>query len=336
MTDYEITSHEGLGDITRELLDLTAAAFGDYDGVIAPTEEFQRWYTRRPGMTPASCFVAWAGGGRIVSNVYVTETDIRIGGEMLRVGLVDTVMTHPAHRRRGLATRVLTRAIEHMRDRALDAGMLYTQAGSLPYTFYRKLGYEPYAVVRYYKLPFDFRERRPLVRALGVPIRESTPDDGRALRAFLDETFAAHDGYTPQTEELWDWRRALRPDILPVEMLIAEGTHGVTATAALATATLRTSKGAALMTGIIDFAVRDPAPAPGFFAEVLRRAPRTGSLIILSGEVNTDFNAMCESFGFAQVMDEVAMVKPLSPRGEAAARRPPALWYTTTESLVGI
>ena len=150
MSGYEIKTHAELGDVLRELLDVACVSFGDYDGVIAVDEEFMGWYLSRPGMAPESCFAA-VQSGKIVSNTFVTVEKVQFGGQVLNVGMVDTVMTHPDHRRRGLARKVLETAIAFMRDRELDASQLYTGADSMPQRFYESLGYREYARVRYYR-----------------------------------------------------------------------------------------------------------------------------------------------------------------------------------------
>ena len=151
MGDYEVKSHAELGDIAHDLVALNDACFGDYDGVMAMDEDFLRWYLSRPGMTPESRFAA-VRDGQVVSNTFITIEKVQFSGELLDVGMVDTVMTHPDHRRRGLARRVLEAAIAFVQEKQLDASQLYTAADSMPQRFYESMGYREYVRVRYYVL----------------------------------------------------------------------------------------------------------------------------------------------------------------------------------------
>jgi len=332
MSDYEIRSQEGLGDINDKLLKLTNACFGEYDGVIAASLDFQRWYTKRPGMSPRSCFVAMHGD-EIVSNVYVTVSRVRLGGEMLGVGLIDTVMTHPRHRRCGLARALVNRAIEFMRDEGLDASMLYTVPNSAGYKLYSSLGFVDLVRVRYYKLT---SRDAPSRSSAELALRKCGTNETRDLRNFLETAFEAYDGFPELTDELWRWRREERPDCLPVQIWLSRDETEIRATATLATAPLRFGNKQILMTGVLDFAVAAADEALPFLCSVLRKARRDSPIVILSAETNGDFNAMCESLGFRNVTEDVAMVKPLNARGEKCLRTKPRLWYTVTESLIGI
>ncbi len=163
--DYTLVPHRAIGHLAEQIYALTRLAFGSYAGVLVPSPEHRDWYVRRPGMD-ADLSVAVLCEGRLVSNVFVTVAALRLGGGLLPAGIVDTVMTHPAHRRQGLARWALETAIAGMRDRGLAASLLYTVAGSMPAALYGSLGYRAQAPVRYY---------RALPGAHGRPRAGSTP-----------------------------------------------------------------------------------------------------------------------------------------------------------------
>ena len=145
MPDYSLLSQREarakLGDdLVIQLGQLTALAFAEFDGVVQPSPLKTGWYLARPGMDQELSGVAVCEG-RIVSNVYVTRLRFPVGGQLLDVGMIDTVMTHPQHRQRGLARRLLKRALSGLRAVGADATMLYTPPGSLPFRIYEKMGF---------------------------------------------------------------------------------------------------------------------------------------------------------------------------------------------------
>ncbi|NOZ23142.1 MAG: GNAT family N-acetyltransferase [Planctomycetes bacterium] len=342
MSGYEIKTHAEIGDVLQGVIELARTSFAEYEGVIAVDEAFMRWYLTRPGMRPEHCFAA-VHAGHIVSNAFVTITKVQFGGEVLDVGMVDTVMTHPEHRRKGLARKVLTAALDFMRTHDLDASQLYTGADSMPQRFYESLGYREYTRVRYYIQ--DMQQRLNLL-AVRSPNRESArptgavrackSDDVPGLRRFLAQSFQDCDGYLPLNDDLWAWRRERRPNSLPTAMYVLTDDHSeIRGTATLASAPLITDGGTEMMTGILDFAAAEET-ANAFFERIVSIAPSKGALVATSGVANEPFNGLCESCGFTCMALEVAMVNPFSDRARSAVASEPAQWYTATESLIGI
>ena len=113
---YRICTHEDVSDqpgLLRALADLNGLTFGHYDGVVAASEEFMSWYTRRPGMDPRLCYAAFAGE-RLVASLFLTLAEMRLWGQTVQCGIIDTVMTHPQHRRKGLARASQERLVESL------------------------------------------------------------------------------------------------------------------------------------------------------------------------------------------------------------------------------
>jgi GNAT superfamily N-acetyltransferase len=72
-----------------------------------------------------------------------------------RMGVVDIIAVDPAHQRRGIATQLMNRAAEHMRERGMDIAAVGTggDPGHAPArALYEELGYTALPVVRYLKL----------------------------------------------------------------------------------------------------------------------------------------------------------------------------------------
>ena len=113
MSGCRFATHADIEDKPRLLRDLSileGLTFSQYDAVVAATPSFMAWYTARPGMNPGLCQAVLCGE-KLVSSLFVTVARMRLAGEMVVCGIVDTVMTHPAYRRRGLARGMLERAI---------------------------------------------------------------------------------------------------------------------------------------------------------------------------------------------------------------------------------
>jgi len=76
-------------------------------------------------------------GGQIVGHASVVERALEVDGLPMRTGYVEAVATLPAWRRRGIATRLLQAAGEHIRA-TFELGALSTDVHGL----YARLGWE--------------------------------------------------------------------------------------------------------------------------------------------------------------------------------------------------
>jgi GNAT superfamily N-acetyltransferase len=146
MAGYRFCSHGDTKDsgwLRRAIAGLNRLAFAYYDGVVVPRGSFVDWYTARPGMDPRLCQAALAGG-ELVSSVLVTVASMWLGGRRVQCGIIDEVMTHPDHRRRGLASTLMDRALDAMASAGAAVSLLYTLEAnpvSRPQCLYEILGY---------------------------------------------------------------------------------------------------------------------------------------------------------------------------------------------------
>ncbi|HEY6836778.1 MAG TPA: GNAT family N-acetyltransferase [Gaiellaceae bacterium] len=72
-----------------------------------------------------------------------------------RMGVVDMIAVDPAYQRRGIATQLMDRSVEHMRERGMDVAAVGTggDPGHAPArAVYEALGYTALPGVRYLKL----------------------------------------------------------------------------------------------------------------------------------------------------------------------------------------
>jgi aminoglycoside 2'-N-acetyltransferase I len=114
-----VTAEElGATDLTQ-LLDLFAACWPDGDFTV-------------DDINHALGGVHWLaeGAGRIVGHASVVPRWFDVGGRRLLVGYVEAVATHPAWRRRGVASRLLGQANAHIREQ-FELGALSTGVGAV-------------------------------------------------------------------------------------------------------------------------------------------------------------------------------------------------------------
>lgn len=78
---------------------------------------------------------------RIVGHVQLMYRGIRIGKSVLDCGGIANVSTHPEYRGRGIATKLLSMAIEIFKNNGWPISSLFTGYGSEGYRVYKSMGY---------------------------------------------------------------------------------------------------------------------------------------------------------------------------------------------------
>ncbi len=316
---YRICTHAEAGDITEQLVELGIAAFAEYEGAPSMDAEGKRWFLSRPGCEPGRCLVA-LDGDSVVASMLVTMQDVQLGGELLRCGIVDSVATHPAHQRRGLAGQLMDRAHETMRDDGLDAALLYTNPVGVAYGFYEKLGYATRAQL------VLLGGRRP---SSGAPdgMRQMRPHEASAVRELVNAEHADHDGFAPIDEALWRWHRMERPARMPATTYVVERDGDITATATLAEMEMR-------MSGALRrFAVASDLAGPESLD--LLCAAALDHVALLLDERAPEVEHCVGEMGLERQVGEAAMVLSFSERARGALARAPGPWYAMVESVVG-
>lgn len=327
MTDaqYRFGTHLDVPDLIPQVTRLSNIAFADYDPIMPVDEAFMEWYLRRPGCAPELCTAA-LHDGKMVSNVLATLQDLQLGGEVFPCGIVDTVGTDPAHRRRGLARRLMEDAHRRMQAAGAEAAVLYTNPEGHAYRFYQRLGYELRATAA------ALTCAGPLPTG-ALCAQRAAPADEPAIRRLLDGYHAAYEGYAPITDELWRWYRRERPPQMPLHLLVIRDARGeVSATACLAELGLKTRSGMmrALMLNGFAATTDEAASLDAFLA-----AAPLASVAAMS-DVRTPLHGLLVARGFEQAAREVAMVLPFSERARAALARRAAPWFVMVESVVGV
>ena len=304
------------------LLELNRLTFSDYVGVIDPQESFLSWYLARPGLDHDLSWAAWHEG-QPVSSLFVTCCTLALAGEPRRVGIVDTVMTHPSHRRRGLARALLTAAIAASRAAGLDALQLYTSPGSAGYHLYRSLGFQDWAQLHYWERP---AESGPGPRLAGW-VSVGTEEEHRAVRDALQAAAAQYDGLPQHDDRSWRWRRLDRPSSMPAEVwLRTEGSAGPeTVTAAPVSLT-----GLGQRLVLSDAVIAEARCFAGLCRHLAGRAP----LVAIAEERDRLLTEVLTNAGFRRGQAEAALLLGLSPQ---VPKEPgPRPWFPLSESIIGV
>lgn len=328
MSGYRFARHGDIEDkpqLHRDLSDLEALTFGQYDAVVAASPSFMAWYTARPGMDPRLCQAVLCGE-ELVSSLFVTVARMRLAGETVACGIVDTVMTHPAHRRRGLARGMLERAIAGMGDGGVEISLLNT-AGTdppaVPQRLYESLGYAAYASVdRFVRRPPHMIEEHAAV---------SVPADEAARDAFA-AAFGERSGWLELDEGLWRWHRVARPSEYPITICrTADGGLGV-----LCTGELLVDGSPRRYTVISDLVPSDKATTERALASMVAAAPSDAPITVLCPRSDSVLAGALRATGFEAAGVEISMLRPIAAASAKLVEQPPRSWYVAVESIVGV
>ena len=326
MGEYRFVTHADIEDkrwLCRALSEVNALTFSIYDAVVAASPSFMGWYTARPGMDPRLCQAALAGE-KLVSSLFVTVARMRLAGKMALCGIVDLVMTHPDHQRRGLARGLLERAIDVMAEGGVEISFLNTgQADppAPPQRLYESLGYVAYELIDRFvrRPPQAFEEEAAVV----------VPADERARAAFA-AALGERSGWLELDERLWRWRRVERPSEYPITVRrTADGGLGV-----LCTGALLVDGSPSPFNVVSDLAPSDEASTELALRSMLAAAPSGDPITVLCPRSDRALAAALRATGFEPAGAEVSMLRPIAPGSERLVEQPPRSWYVSVESVV--
>jgi len=323
-TDYTLTDHTQVPDLTRQFVDLSNLAFAEYEGAMQFGHEWGEWYLSRPGTDRRLCQAALAGE-EMISQVLVAVQELQIGGELLRCGIIDSVATHPDHRRQGLARLLMDRAHEAMRETArVDAAVLYTNPAGHPCQFYGRLGYLTRARAAL------ITGRRPNGEPSVQPVDPDEHADG--LIALLNRYYGDYEGYTPLSSDLWRWHKLTAPDSTGLQVMARLDAGRPTATVSFANVELLLGGERREVSIAYDLAAE--RLEAGRMAHILAAAPREWVAMIV--DERSREMALARELGLDAEMGEVAMVLPFSAQARMALAQQPTVWYPMIESLIGV
>jgi predicted N-acetyltransferase YhbS len=136
--------------------------------------------------------------GQPVAKLRVHRYTMHLAGAAVTMGGIADVVTHPAHRGRGHAGRLLEGAIAFMHRERYAVSLLFGISD-----FYWRFGYTP--VLPEYTLSLSTRDAERL-EAGGVTVRPSVPDDAGALLDVYTRVNAGRSGTLQRTEQTFDTR----------------------------------------------------------------------------------------------------------------------------------
>jgi GNAT superfamily N-acetyltransferase len=87
-------------------------------------EFFGRYFEHDPAFRDDLCFVG-VTNDQIVSTLQVFTKEVRVAGATVLVGGIGNVFTTPAHRERGIASRLLRHAVASMKSAGFDLSLLF-------------------------------------------------------------------------------------------------------------------------------------------------------------------------------------------------------------------
>lgn len=129
---------------------------------------FGRWIEHDPTWKEDNVWVA-ADGDRLLSTVQVFPREIRVLDHPVPTGGVGSVFTRESHRGKGLAGRVLERALDDMRERGMELSLLFASH----FDFYGRHGFS------------SWKNQRAWMRRADLP-RGEVPVDGELLVTRFD------------------------------------------------------------------------------------------------------------------------------------------------------
>ena len=121
--------------------------------------------------------------GKIVGHVQLVLRKLRYGCAVFTTGGIANVSTRPEHRGRGIATRLMSLAVETCREEGIPISSLWTGFLSPAHHIYRKLGYvdtfSPYSFGAHF---LEVKEALKLLGGNGVEVRELQSADLDEIR----------------------------------------------------------------------------------------------------------------------------------------------------------
>ncbi len=127
--------------------------------------DFEPWFQRgywTDSYIPFTLF----DGACAVANVSANRFTLVLNGETRRAIQFGTVMTHPQHRQKGLASRLLRHAIDCLKD---ESDLFYLMGDKDALGFYRKLGFTEVDQFSYSLQPVEGKKQPEWAATTGLP-----------------------------------------------------------------------------------------------------------------------------------------------------------------------
>ncbi len=309
---------------------LTAIAFAAFAGVVQPSPAKTAWYLARPGMDRDLSGVIVCAG-EIASSVYVTRLRFAVGGQPFQMAMIDTVVTHPDFRRRGMARRLLQRALDGARAAGLDGVSLYTVPQTLPFAIYTRLGFRPY------RQSMVWTEKGASSLPAGAAtVRSLRDEEENTVRDLVRRFNAGRDGFVPLDDTLWRWRKHQRPPHMPADVRTAWDGSRLVGTVTLCPVELVSAGGPARHVYLTDLGLADDASDEAVLSSLLATRTSRDRYISLAGENDAALAVLFSRLGFVATPGEMCLIYPLQEALQQALARSERPWYVLPESVVGV
>ncbi|MFX1486111.1 MAG: GNAT family N-acetyltransferase [Promethearchaeota archaeon] len=124
-------------------------------GPVTPKQLLQ-WYSQEK-INSDDAFVAEVDG-KLVSYVEIMSRKLHVGEKTyLRTGAVAAVCTDSDHRKKGIASNVIGKALESTKNKGISSSALYTELDNPAHRVYERLGFVDLATFRTFMKYLDFR-----------------------------------------------------------------------------------------------------------------------------------------------------------------------------------
>ena len=191
-------------------------AFKEHDDFRPDTMEDMEIWEKDPGFDPLGMFIAELGGkpvGRVQALVDKQRKD--------KKGFVRALGVTPEYRRKGIARKLVFKALENLKEREMEAAQCWTREDSTACkTLYASTGFN---LIRVFStMRRDLATIPTAKKNEDVKIRAIKKDgaDNELLRWLLNETFSEHFNHRPATSDEWNhWFK--HPDFDPLGWFIA-------------------------------------------------------------------------------------------------------------------
>jgi predicted N-acetyltransferase YhbS len=163
--DFTIESYRD--DELAVSADVATRAFSEYEP-IAPlfSPEFFHYLWTMPGIDRDLLLCARAGE-KVVGQTFVFPRKVRLGGNVLDVGTVAVVATHPDFKRKGIARALMKTAMKTAEEKGFHGLILFTNPPWNAYVLYESLGFKTFYTSNLHMKVLD---AKVIARAMGVPI----------------------------------------------------------------------------------------------------------------------------------------------------------------------
>ena len=167
-------------------------------------------------------------GGNIVGTCGIFSTEMAVPGGNLPVAAVTMVTVAPTHRRRGVASGLMRRQLEHVRERGESVAILWASESSI----YGRFGYGVAIEMEVTHIPRVHSARRTDLARPGGAVRLLSENEARALLPDLHESIRRQfPGELRRTPPWWDVRifsdpKEFRDGFTANHYLLYEGAAG--------------------------------------------------------------------------------------------------------------